>query len=147
MAPAEGMTVPNRARPPRFSYCIVLVRARVRTRACSHAQEASVPNIGPGNLPTIRTYRSTSEVSPRIPLKAESCGWAGMCALDELHTAFIRRRPLRLRVFALRFPCAIPRPGTRLRVNAQHSLRIHLRLEWVNGRFDDLFALAASPCC
>jgi hypothetical protein len=24
---------------------------------------------------------------------------------------------------------------------------LHLRLDWVNGRFDDLFALAASPCC
>jgi hypothetical protein len=24
---------------------------------------------------------------------------------------------------------------------------LHLRLDWVNGRFDDLFSLAASPCC
>ena len=24
---------------------------------------------------------------------------------------------------------------------------LHLRLDWVNGRFDDLFALAPSPCC
>ena len=70
--------------------------------------------------------------------------WANARQCKTSHT---RRRPLRLRVFALRFRCAIPQPGACLRANVQHGVPIHLRLDWANKGFADLFALAASPCC